>query len=141
MIVQRMGDSRRRLSPASRLRLAHTFLALAFGLSVVAGARAWSQEAGKKDEALDSLLEKLAGPADRPAPKATKSAQPDRPRARSDRPAKGSEPDRKAEPPKARERDQAKPGSGGTPASGQASKPSEAQAKKDSSPVVAPKDQ
>src|SRR5438046_832149 len=104
MIVPRLCDSRPRRSPASRVRLAHTFLALAFGLSVVAGARAWSQEAGKKDEALDSLLEKLADPADRPAPKATKSTQPDR----------------KAEPPKARERDQAKPGSGGTPAGGQA---------------------
>src|SRR5438477_10687084 len=92
-------------------------LALALGLSVVAGSRGWSQEAGKKDEALDSLLEKLAEPAGGPKSKAAGSAKPEGPRAKSDRPAK--------------------PGPGGTPAG----QPSGAKAKAGGPATVAPKDQ
>src|SRR5438067_1817784 len=96
-------------------------LALALGLSVVAGSRGWSQEAGKKDEALDSLLEKLAEPAGGPKSKAAESAKPDGPRAKSDRPAK--------------------PGPGGTPAGDQAGKAGGAKAKTGGPATVAPKDQ
>src|SRR6266480_1950643 len=86
-------------------------LALALGLSVAAGTPAWSQEAGKtKDDALDSLLEKLADPAGGAA-KAEESAKPGAPGAKSDRPAKPSQPQSKEEA-KGRSHDQAKPGTG-----------------------------
>ena len=86
-------------------------LALALGLSIAAGTPAWSQEAGKtKDDALDSLLEKLADPAGGAAPKGEDSAKSGAPGAKSDRPAKPSEPRRKAEEPKGRSQDRAKPG-------------------------------
>ena len=100
--------------------------ALSLGLAVMSGSRAWSQETGKpKDEALDSLLQKLADPADGPAAQREKSAKPDRPSSKGvesgkpegpspkeNRPAKASEPSRKAEEPAARARNQGKPADG-----------------------------
>ncbi|HZW34970.1 MAG TPA: hypothetical protein VFF52_29875 [Isosphaeraceae bacterium] len=113
-------------------------LALALGLSVAAGSPAWSQEAGKtKDDALDSLLEKLAEPAGGAARKGEESAKPGAPGAKSDRPAKPSQPQSKPEEAKDRSRDQAKPGPG--PAGEKAAPAS--RPKRDGAATVAPKDQ
>jgi hypothetical protein len=50
-------------------------VALTVGLAFAAGAFLRAQEPGKtKDDALDSLLEKLAGPGEKPAPKSGKAA-------------------------------------------------------------------
>jgi hypothetical protein len=51
--------------------------ALTLVLAVAGGTRAWSQEGGKtKDEALDSLIEKLANPGDKPPSKSDKKVEP-----------------------------------------------------------------
>jgi hypothetical protein len=104
-------------------------LALALGLSVTVGIAAWSQEPGKtKDDALDSLLEKLADPAGNPARK-------------GDEAAKSSQPQRKPEEAKDRSPDQAKPGPN-PPGEKEKEKAGPAGGpKRDGAATVAPKDQ
>jgi hypothetical protein len=100
-------------------------LALALGLSVTVGIAAWSQEPGKtKDDALDSLLEKLTDPAGNSARKGEEAGKP-------------SQQKRKPEEAKDRSPDQAKPGPGpGGEKAGPAGGP-----KRDGAATVAPKDQ
>jgi hypothetical protein len=117
-------------------------LTLTFGLAVVTGPRAWSQEAGKpKDDALESLLEKLAKPADAPAPQADRNAKPDAPATKPDRPAQGSRPGGTVAEPKGRGSGQAKPDPATAPAPAGAQEPKVRAPKPDGPATVAPKDQ
>src|SRR5262245_714718 len=115
-------------------------LAFALGLWLMAAPRSSSQEAGKpNDEALDSLLKKLADPADGPTAKPEKPATPEAAGPKSDQPDKGSQPEKKPQPPTAQGPQPSEPGSGSTPAADKAGKATEA--KRDGAATIAPKDQ
>src|SRR5207248_2121868 len=111
-------------------------VAVTLGWAVSAGSCAWSQETGKpkKDDALDSLLEKLAGPADGPPGRASRSP--------SDKPNKAKAPQSKpkVEEPAARAQGKPKPGAGSAPAGDRAGKVP-APKPGGSTATVAPKDQ
>jgi hypothetical protein len=114
--------------------------ALTLGLAVAASSGSWSQEPAKpKDEALDSLLEKLAEPADATGSQAAKSEKAGATASRSTDPAEAKQGARQAESKTSRSQDQSRPGSQSTSTSDKTPKGSDP--KRAGSAEVAPKDQ
>jgi hypothetical protein len=122
-----------------KIKPVRVLFALTVVLAVAGGNRAWSQDGAKpKDEALESLIEKLSSPEDKPATKSDKKADP----AKGDSaktPKSMSSPDQKQAKPKVDPGSSAAKKVDSKGSTGQPTKPSNAKPK--SSEPVASKDQ